>query len=135
MYTADEKNPWKYVWIEFDGMRAEECLLQAGLEQDQPIYRPRSIEEGDLLRDRMLYFYTKRAPCCKLSSVLNIYHDFTKVTFLYKNIIFYAYLNFLCSPVHLVLLEHPISCQRKQHCRGSIYKQIHRQTAKNFSKE
>lgn len=56
MYTADEKNPWKYVWIEFDGMRAEECLLQAGLEQDQPIYRPRSIEEGDLLRDRMLYF-------------------------------------------------------------------------------
>lgn len=56
MYTADEKNPWKYVWIEFDGMRAEECLLQAGLEQDQPIYRPRSIEEGELLRDRMLYF-------------------------------------------------------------------------------
>ena len=41
---------------EFDGMHAEECLLQAGLEQDQPIYRPRSIEEGTLLQNRMLYF-------------------------------------------------------------------------------
>ena len=51
LYTADEKDPWKYVWIEFDGMRAEECLLQAGLEQSQPIYRPRSIEEGKLLQD------------------------------------------------------------------------------------
>ena len=56
LYTADEKDPWKYVWIEFDGMHAEECLLQAGLEQDQPIYRPRSIEEGTLLQNRMLYF-------------------------------------------------------------------------------
>ena len=38
-------------------MRAQECLLQAGLEQDQPIYRPRSIEEGELLRDQMLYLF------------------------------------------------------------------------------
>lgn len=57
LYTADEKEPWKYVWIEFDGMHAEECLLQAGLEQDQPIYRPRSIEEGEKLRELMVYFY------------------------------------------------------------------------------
>lgn len=56
LYTADEQNPWKYVWIEFDGMHAEECLLRAGLKQDQPIYRPRSMEEGTLLRKRMLYF-------------------------------------------------------------------------------
>ena len=64
LYTADEKDPWKYVWIEFDGMRAEECLLQAGLEQSQPIYRPRSIEEGKLLQDHMLYFFenSKRSP-------------------------------------------------------------------------
>ncbi len=57
LYTADEKNPWKYVWIEFDGMRAEECLLQAGLEQDLPIYQLRSIEEGKQLQNRMLYFF------------------------------------------------------------------------------
>lgn len=56
LYTADEQDPWKYVWIEFDGMHAEECLLRAGLKQDQPIYRPRSMEEGTLLQKRMLYF-------------------------------------------------------------------------------
>lgn len=56
LYTADEKDPWKYVWIEFDGMHAEECLLQAGLQQDQPIYRPRNAEEGKLLQEQMLYF-------------------------------------------------------------------------------
>lgn len=56
LYTADEKDPWKYVWIEFDGIHAEECLLQAGLQQDQPIYRPQSMEEGKLLQEQMLYF-------------------------------------------------------------------------------
>jgi len=56
LYTADEKEPWKYVWIEFDGMRAEDSLLQAGLDRDRPIYRPRTVEEGELLRDQMLYF-------------------------------------------------------------------------------
>lgn len=56
LYTADEHDPWKYVWLEFDGMCAEEQLWNAGLEQDQPIYRPRSIEDGERLRDHMLYF-------------------------------------------------------------------------------
>ncbi len=37
-------------------MHAEECLLQAGLQQDQPIYRPRNAEEGKLLQEQMLYF-------------------------------------------------------------------------------
>lgn len=56
LYTADEADPWKYVWIEFDGMRAEDSLLQAGLDQDRPIYNPRTAEEGERLRDQMLYF-------------------------------------------------------------------------------
>lgn len=56
LYTADEKDPWKYVWVEFDGTRAEDCLLQAGLSQDHPIYQPRSIEEGAQLINRLLYF-------------------------------------------------------------------------------
>jgi len=56
MYTADKDDPWKYVWIEFDGLRAKECLFQAGLEQNQPVYRPRCVEEGEQLRDQLLYF-------------------------------------------------------------------------------
>lgn len=56
LYTADEKEPWTYVWIEFDGMRVKEHLLKAGLDQDQPIYRPQSTKCGEQLRDQMLYF-------------------------------------------------------------------------------
>ncbi len=56
LYTADEKRPWKYVWLEFDGMRVKEFLLKAGLDQDHPVYRPQSIEQGNRLRDHMLYF-------------------------------------------------------------------------------
>ena len=64
LYTADGQDPWKYVWLEFDGMRAAESLARAGLEQDQPIYHPRSLEDGELLRDHMLYFskHADRSP-------------------------------------------------------------------------
>lgn len=64
LYTADGQDPWKYVWLEFDGMRAAESLIRAGLEQDQPIYHPRSVEDGALLRDHMLYFsqHADRSP-------------------------------------------------------------------------
>ena len=55
-YCADGTNPWKYVWLEFDGMRVKEFLLKAGLDQDHPVYRPQSIEQGNRLRDHMLYF-------------------------------------------------------------------------------
>ena len=63
-YCADEHQPWKYVWLEFDGLRAADCMEAAGLGQSQPIYRPRSIEEGKLLQDHMLYFFenSKRSP-------------------------------------------------------------------------
>lgn len=60
LYTADEQQPWKYVWLEFDGMRAKEFLLKAGLEQDCPIYLPRNPELGTKLQEHMLYF-TKHA--------------------------------------------------------------------------
>lgn len=45
-------------------MRAEDSLLQAGLDQDHPIYNPRTPEEGDLLQEQMLYFseHASRSP-------------------------------------------------------------------------
>lgn len=56
LYTADENQPWKYVWLEFDGMRIKEILLRAGLKQDHPVYRPKNLEQGIQLREHMLYF-------------------------------------------------------------------------------
>ena len=48
-YCADELQPWKYVWLEFDGLRAAEYLDRAGLGQGQPIYRPGSGGSEEVL--------------------------------------------------------------------------------------
>lgn len=54
-YSADQEQPWKYVWLEFDGLRTAKYLSEAGLDAAQPIYRPKSMEQADQLRDIMLY--------------------------------------------------------------------------------
>lgn len=54
-YCADERTPWKYAWLEFDGLRAAEFLDCAGLGVSQPIYRARDSAGADALCQRMLY--------------------------------------------------------------------------------
>lgn len=54
-YSADKQHPWKYVWLEFDGLRAAESLNYAGLHAAQPVYRPQSVPQGEAVRDAMLY--------------------------------------------------------------------------------
>ena len=54
-YTADQEDPWKYVWLEFDGLQAAEFLHTAGLELTKPIYRPDNPALADEVRDTMLY--------------------------------------------------------------------------------
>ncbi|MDE7244299.1 MAG: AraC family ligand binding domain-containing protein [Oscillospiraceae bacterium] len=39
-YYADHDDPWTYTWVEFDGLRARECMTLAGLSKAQPIYTP-----------------------------------------------------------------------------------------------
>ncbi|MCF0260465.1 MAG: AraC family transcriptional regulator [Erysipelotrichaceae bacterium] len=38
-YFADEKDPWTYCWLEFDGLRVKEALDQTDLNRDNPVYR------------------------------------------------------------------------------------------------
>lgn len=54
-YCADRDRPWKYTWLEFDGLRAAEYLDSAGLGDDQPIYRPENPSLATAARDTMLY--------------------------------------------------------------------------------
>ena len=49
MYVADKDLPWEYVWVEFDGLRAKAVVETAGFSLDQPIYKARSKE----LREEM----------------------------------------------------------------------------------
>ena len=53
-YCAHETDPWKYVWLEFDGLRAADYLEAAGLGQAQPIYRPQG-GGGKSVCEQMLY--------------------------------------------------------------------------------
>ena len=52
-YYADPDDPWKYVWLEFDGMRARECMKLAGLSEHQPVYTPISAD-NTAVPERML---------------------------------------------------------------------------------
>ncbi len=54
-YCADKSDPWKYVWLEFDGLRAKEYVERAGLGLSQPIYHPLTSAQGEGVRDAMLY--------------------------------------------------------------------------------
>ena len=54
-YVADRNQPWKYVWLEFDGLRVSEFVESAGLDLSQPVYRPQCSAQGQRVRDIMLY--------------------------------------------------------------------------------
>lgn len=53
-YAADQNDPWEYVWLEFDGLRAGPSLQLAGLGQDQPVWRSASTEAADAVRKHMM---------------------------------------------------------------------------------
>lgn len=38
-YEADKGDPWSYMWIEFDGLKAEHFIKQAGLDRDHLIFQ------------------------------------------------------------------------------------------------
>lgn len=52
-YMADREDPWEYIWIEFDGLRARECLSLAGFSIAKPIWKAASHEDAGLLQERM----------------------------------------------------------------------------------
>ncbi len=63
-YSAVKDRPWKYVWLEFDGLRVQEYLESAGLSDAQPIYCPQTVQQGEGVRDLMLYIssHSKASP-------------------------------------------------------------------------
>ena len=54
-YTADQNDPWKYVWLEFDGIQAAEFLCAAGLGITKPVFQSDNMALADELRDSMLH--------------------------------------------------------------------------------
>ena len=63
-YVADERIPWEYCWLEFDGLRAKESLEIIGLSVNNPIYNPVHPEFSQIMKEEMLYIVRnkKEAP-------------------------------------------------------------------------
>lgn len=63
-YVADERIPWEYCWLEFDGLRAKESLEIIGLSVSNPIYNPVHPEFSQIMKEEMLYIVRnkKEAP-------------------------------------------------------------------------
>lgn len=44
-YEADKNEPWEYVWLGFNGIRAFELLQNIGLNQDSPVFNSKECEK------------------------------------------------------------------------------------------
>lgn len=71
-YQADEKEPWSYIWVAFDGTRAKDYLAEIGLGAGKRIFRCESMAK---LRD-MLFDILKR-------NTYSVENDFLRQSFLY----------------------------------------------------
>ena len=55
-YEADETNPWRYLWVIFDGPKAEEILRSIGITEEQPmLYPAESSAEILVCMENLLY--------------------------------------------------------------------------------
>ena len=56
-YEADANNPWRYLWVIFEGPKAEEILRLAGITEEQPMFYPndRGTEVLSCM-ERLLYW-------------------------------------------------------------------------------
>jgi AraC-like DNA-binding protein len=53
-YIADEKEPWVYAWISFDGQKARELMVQAGLSYNDPVYISKNSEEHEKMKSHLM---------------------------------------------------------------------------------
>ena len=54
-YYADEERPWEYTWIEFDGARVEEILMNCNISRKNPIYYSGDKALSEKLKDCLLH--------------------------------------------------------------------------------
>ncbi|MFV0503896.1 MAG: AraC family transcriptional regulator [Lachnospirales bacterium] len=55
MYIADDKDPWVYAWVEFDGLKIPEILSIAGLDSNNPIYTSNNTSINSIVEQEIIY--------------------------------------------------------------------------------
>lgn len=53
-YSADEKDPWEYYWVGFNGTDAGRLVSQAGLSEEAPLFH---YDKDSLYREKLLNIY------------------------------------------------------------------------------
>lgn len=62
-YEADKDDPWHYVWIEFEGLKAQRYLDEIGLSAKNPIFIPKEyISENSIIENLMFLIKNPNAP-------------------------------------------------------------------------
>ena len=75
-YISDKDLPWKYIWVEFDGLRVKESLELAGLSKDTPVYHARLKDLRENMKQEMLYMTDHgEAPPFQLIGHLYLFFD------------------------------------------------------------
>jgi len=59
-YFADEKFPWKYGWVEFNGIRAQELVTQSGLTFNHPVYISKDSKEKEKMKDELTWIINSK---------------------------------------------------------------------------
>ena len=67
-YRSDTKNPWQYMWIAFDGIRAKQYIKQAGFSAENPYI---TLKNPKIVTDalKLLIEETKKENTCELSLI------------------------------------------------------------------
>ncbi len=81
-YVADQKIPWEYVWLEFDGLKVKEIVETCGLSVDTPVYRPRYRDICQLMVQEMLYIaqHAQESPFHLIGHLFLFLDYFTKAS-------------------------------------------------------
>lgn len=73
-YQADTEDPWSYTWVGFHGFRAGAYLMQAGLDEHNPVFR---YEQDDFLEDCLMRMIgTKQLSKGKEIRLLGLLYEF-----------------------------------------------------------
>lgn len=54
-YEADKDDPWNYIWIEFEGLKAERYLDEIGISAKNPIYIPKEYTSENSIIDNFRF--------------------------------------------------------------------------------
>lgn len=73
-YKADEIDPWNYIWIEFEGLKAQSYLEDVGLSYKNPIFTPKHYDSENTIKENLKYIVDNpSAPDCAIIGHLYLF--------------------------------------------------------------